>query len=1671
MPATEQTWRDQKKLHVVFAVSSLIMLFATMWMFTRDSDRPWKDYQRIMRLIDERMILWREDRFSSADYMAEHTALQEALVDVRRMALDTDALKKIKASMDAASQTSIDIDQPSFEEFDELIKEHAELAKKAADAAKKRSDAAGEAEKTRISLTSLTENLDQAKVAAKNAAEADSAAAERAVNDLVERVEAATENKDEADDELKKASASATEAALAVGTVRDRIVEEITGYVKAAKFRETITLQERKFKSADLDKLKADLGLGVSAGLDEETLAERQLAVDTTRDELNRLTDNYQRRETHRKELAKQLATLTAGETEAKKKIADHQADADRLATSFRENRATWFVMGVLPGKKFLELPILDAFGSPLKIENHWSEGLDQDYNFSRVRRFDRCVTCHQAIQKTMPGSATEPAYDREHEILFTLAAGEPLDDSYKDDETLDGLVQQVNRVRAIYGLNLADQGLINPNDVTVRFVRDKSIAAAARAVSTEIEAALLPDEFLPAVLQQAPEKDALEVGLLPGDVIAEINGDAVKDVRQAVFQFLDAADEGRTLTLSVRRGLPQPYASHPRLDLFVGSMSPHKLADFACTVCHEGQGSATDFTWASHTPQDPKQQEEWRKKYGWFDNHHWIYPMTSNQFQQSTCLKCHHDVLELEPSEEFAEAPAPKLMHGYNLIRKFGCYGCHEVNGFDGPDRVGPDLRAEPNYFSAAQALKVDAGYENLTDQERGWIETLIMKPEQDRIRRRLVVGLKAEAEAEDKESRRLSDHAYDILLPVLGDLENPGELTKPGPSLRFVGTKLDAAFLYNWIWNPKDFRPSTRMPRFFGLWDHLKDDHKSLAVSEKFEPMEAYAMGYYLKTKSQPFAYLEAPEGISESTPEEKFTRGKMLFEERGCLACHSHNDFPDVAKFRGEDEIQQGPDLAGIGAKFDPERNPNGRKWLYSWIKKPNRYHVRTVMPNLFLKPIKHKDAEGNVTSVSDPADDITEFLIQSKGDWTPSGAITELNKKQEGDLTDLALEYLNDAFSIQQAKTLVASGIPREMESGLKGAEKELLVDDVEGTLSLDLKLKYVGRKTITKYGCFGCHDIPGFEDAKPIGTGLADWGRKEPTKLAFEHIAQYLEHGHGGAGHGGAGHGGAGHGGAADDPKKGHDHEKGHNHEGGSHGELSRAERDPIPPFFQSQIDAHNRIGFLFQKIREPRGYDYHKTLNKKYNERLRMPEFTLTVKEREAVMTVVLGLVADPPKAKYIYKPDERMKAIVDGRKVLQKYNCGGCHILEAEKWDIAFGADERGPQARNPSFPFALEEFSKVALDRSAEVDVNSRVTATLVGMPALDNNGHPRVYDLEQEELYEEDSYTPNDVLYAFDLWKPTAVNGHDYQVGESAMLIPGDQVTKRHASHGGLLTKYLLPRVVAREKLANPNAKGSESWGWVPPSLVGQGAKTQTEWLHSFLMDPHPIRPAVVLNMPNFSLTSNEARSLVNYFSAIEDVEYPYVHNERRQTDYLTEKEGQYRTRLSDAGVASEDAGVSHRFTDAMRVVTSSNYCVKCHIIGDYVPTGADRAKAPNLGIIYKRLRPEYLRQWVGKPTSILPYTSMPMNVPYNPTAEFLGSNVPQDLYHGTSVDQVDGLVDLLMNYDLYAKQRSSVVPLVEAGKVPAPVEGAEGAPADAATNAAATDAAATDAGAGD
>jgi hypothetical protein len=185
-----------------------------------------------------------------------------------------------------------------------------------------------------------------------------------------------------------------------------------------------------------------------------------------------------------------------------------------------------------------------------------------------------------------------------------------------------------------------------------------------------------------------------------------------------------------------------------------------------------------------------------------------------------------------------------------------------------------------------------------------------------------------------------------------------------------------------------------------------------------------------------------------------------------------------------------------------------------------------------------------------------------------------------------------------------------------------------------------------------------------------------------------------------------------------------------------------------------------------------------------------------------------------------------------------------------------------------------------------------------------------------------------------------------------------------------------------------------------------------------------------------MPKFNMSSEEASHLVNYFAALDNANYPYEFTPSRQDSRQDDLAAAYERKLGELGVEADGHG---RYEDAMKMVVDNNYCVKCHKVGDFEPQGSPRAKAPNLADVYRRLRPGYVRRWIANPKMVLPYTSMPVNVPYDPKAPFEGG-VKQDLYHGTSTEQVDALVDLLMNFDRYAKQNTQIADMVKPAAAP-------------------------------
>lgn len=171
----------------------------------------------------------------------------------------------------------------------------------------------------------------------------------------------------------------------------------------------------------------------------------------------------------------------------------------------------------------------------------------------------------------------------------------------------------------------------------------------------------------------------------------------------------------------------------------------------------------------------------------------------------------------------------------------------------------------------------------------------------------------------------------------------------------------------------------------------------------------------------------------------------------------------------------------------------------------------------------------------------------------------------------------------------------------------------------------------------------------------------------------------------------------------------------------------------------------------------------------------------------------------------------------------------------------------------------------------------------------------------------------------------------------------------------------------------------------------------------------------------------MSSDEASKLVNYFAAKSNAEFPY--------EYVGRRRESYRVMI--------ELGRPTQLDDAMRILTDNNYCVKCHSIGDYQVRGAIRTLGPDLDQVYRRLRPDYVERWIANPQRVLPYTGMPVNIPYDANTPTLGG-VSQELFRGTSTEQLNGLVDLLMNFDEYAKRQTSIKNLVKepAQAAPAP-----------------------------
>src|SRR5205823_12029374 len=88
----------------------------------------------------------------------------------------------------------------------------------------------------------------------------------------------------------------------------------------------------------------------------------------------------------------------------------------------------------------------------------------------------------------------------------------------------------------------------------------------------------------------------------------------------------------------------------------------------------------------------------------------------------------------------------------------------------------------------------------------------------------------------------------------------------------------------------------------------------------------------------------------------------KGRTLFSERGCLACHQHSATTADRTANGKkipalaSEATFGPDLSRVALKLGTlfGKPETARAWLVSWLQNPAGHSPRTLMPNVQLLP---------------------------------------------------------------------------------------------------------------------------------------------------------------------------------------------------------------------------------------------------------------------------------------------------------------------------------------------------------------------------------------------------------------------------------------------------------------------------------------------------------------------------------------------------------------------------------------------------------------------------------------------------------------------------------------------------------------------------------------------
>ena len=376
----------------------------------------------------------------------------------------------------------------------------------------------------------------------------------------------------------------------------------------------------------------------------------------------------------------------------------------------------------------------------------------------------------------------------------------------------------------------------------------------------------------------------------------------------------------------------PQPFTTHPNLDVYLGGSSPHPIDRIGCTICHEGMGQSVSFRDAAHAPGGDKQKEEWERKYRWEEPHLWDYPMLPVKMVEASCAKCHRREIYLPKADS--------LNLAYATFERAGCYACHKTRGFEDAKKPGPILtkiesKLTPDWVKTW--IRNPRAVKPATWMPRIWYNSNTNSP-QDAVRNEVEINAAVAYLFGNSDT-----HEFTVKNPPRGDATSGERIVKSigcqgchvvgegsresvgprrtfGQPLENIGNKTTYVWVFNWVRDPKHYDPGTYMPNL-RLTDQQAADVATYLMTLKQagggdaakatftdDDVNVVLLDYYKAT--MPFEDAKAQVAKLDSRAKQ-VVLGQRVIGRYGCFSCHAIKGF-EKAQSIGTDLSEEGSKL---------------------------------------------------------------------------------------------------------------------------------------------------------------------------------------------------------------------------------------------------------------------------------------------------------------------------------------------------------------------------------------------------------------------------------------------------------------------------------------------------------------------------------------------------------------------------------------------------------------------------------------------------------------------------------------------------------------------------------------------------------------------------------------